>query len=51
MTRGENNIIKGRLIVICEVLFGKVTFMDVILNLTVVLREGSLLILGKGAYV
>lgn len=33
---GEGTAIKGKVIIICEIMFGKVTLTDVMLNLTVV---------------
>lgn len=36
---GEDTAIKGKLIIICGMMFGKVTLMDVMLNLTVICSE------------
>lgn len=33
---GEDTAIKGKLMIVCENMFGKVTLMDVVLNLTVI---------------
>lgn len=36
---GEGTAIKGKVIIICEIMFGKVTLTDVMLNLTVTCSE------------
>lgn len=38
---GEGTAVKGKLIIIPETLLGKVTLMCVVLNLTVIRREGE----------
>jgi len=35
----EDSAIEGKLIIICEIMFGKVTLMDVMLNLVVLCSE------------